>query len=418
MKFVEIDNKTIRHNLLNLRHLVFEVTESCNLNCKYCAYSDLYHGYDNREGENMPFAKVKQIIDYLYQLWTENYSEGVDTIRSISFYGGEPLLNVPFIKQVIDHVENLEKKGMVFAYAMTTNAMLLDKYMDFLVEKGFNLLISLDGDEFAHSYRVDHSGNNSFPRVFRNLKLLQEKHPEYFKSKVSFNSVLHNRSDIETVYRFIYAHFGKATRIAALNHVGICDTKKDEFVKMFRNPAESFYNSGKCSVLEYEMTTETPRVAALADYIQFQSGNVFDTYNNLYMNKDAMSFAPTGSCTPFVFRMFISVNGKILPCERVDHQFSMGQVYDDRVELDENFVANTHNYYVSKYVQQCNNCAVNRFCEICVYQVDDIEQENASCPDFHSTKRLEKRNNAIFKFLEAYPHYYKRITDENMFKIV
>jgi uncharacterized protein len=418
MKFIETDSKAIRHNLLNLRHLVFEVTDSCNLNCRYCAYSDLYQDFDSREEKNLSFAKAKQIIDYLYQLWTESYSEGVNRLKTISFYGGEPLLNVPFIKQIIDYVENLGEKGIVFVYAMTTNAMLLDKYMDFLVEKEFSLLISLDGDEFAHSYRVDHSGNNSFTRVFRNLKLFQEKYPEYFKSKITFNSVLHNRNDIEPVYRFIHTHFDKTPRIAALNPVGICDTKKDEFVKMFRNPAESFYNSKKCSALEYELTTGTPRVAALADYIQFQSGNIFDTYNDLYMNKNAMSFLPTGSCVPFAFRMFISVNGKILPCERVGHQFSMGQVYDNRVELDEKFVADTHNYYVSKYVQQCNNCAVNKFCEVCVYQVDDIEQENISCSDFHSVKRLEKKNKAIFEFLQAHPYYYKRITHENMFKIV
>jgi len=51
--------------------------------------------------------------------------------------------------------------------------------MDFLVEKNFILHISLDGDELSQSYRVDHSGKNSFNQIFRNVKLLQSTHPKY-----------------------------------------------------------------------------------------------------------------------------------------------------------------------------------------------------------------------------------------------
>lgn len=39
----------IEQNLINLKQLVFEVTDACNLRCKYCGYADLYEGYDKRE---------------------------------------------------------------------------------------------------------------------------------------------------------------------------------------------------------------------------------------------------------------------------------------------------------------------------------------------------------------------------------
>ena len=42
---------------------------------------------------------------------------------------------------------------------MTSNAVLLDKYQDYLAEKQFDILISLDGDEWGNSYRTDHAGN-------------------------------------------------------------------------------------------------------------------------------------------------------------------------------------------------------------------------------------------------------------------
>jgi uncharacterized protein len=39
---VQIDEKTILYHLQNIKHIVFEMTEKCNLNCRYCGLSDLY----------------------------------------------------------------------------------------------------------------------------------------------------------------------------------------------------------------------------------------------------------------------------------------------------------------------------------------------------------------------------------------
>ena len=413
MGFHKTTSQNIRYHLQSLNKLVFEVTDGCNLNCKYCAYSELYRGYDVREDKIISFTRAKLVIDYLYDLWKDSYSDGSNYEFNIGFYGGEPLLNIPVIKQIIDYVENLkfESTGRVCSYSMTTNAVLLDQYMDFIVGKNFNLLISLDGDEFAQSYRLDHSGKNSFERVFCNVKLLQKKYPEYFKEKIGFNSVLHSRNSVESIYNFIHTQFGKTPQIAPLRDVGICEEKKDEFIKMYRNPVESFYNSGNCETIESEMLMRAPRTARLTNYILYQSGNNCQTYNELYVNKDDFPLS-TGTCSPFSKKMFVTVNGKILPCERIDQHFSLGQVYDDRIELNEEYIADKHNYYVSKYEKQCINCACNRFCPQCVYQIDDICKENTQCPIFLSKEDLEKRNEDVLKFLEEYPHYYRRILEE------
>lgn len=61
--YLLINKENIEQNLINLRQLVFEVTDSCNLRCKYCGYADLYEGYDKRENLRFPFHKAKLIID-------------------------------------------------------------------------------------------------------------------------------------------------------------------------------------------------------------------------------------------------------------------------------------------------------------------------------------------------------------------
>ena len=411
MEFNKLTPKNIRHNLLNLPQLVFEVTDRCNLNCIYCAYSEFYRRHDTREGKNFPFTRAKLVIDYLYDLWKDNYSDGYNRELIISFYGGEPLLNVPLIKQVVEYCEGLEKIGLIYSYSMTTNAMLLNRYMDYLVEKDFKLLISLDGDEFSQSYRVDHSGKNSFERVFRNVKMLQEKHPAYFKSNVDFNSVLHNRNEVESIYQFIRTWFDKNPLIASLTEVGICEEMKDEFIKMYRNTSESFYRSNNCEAIEFDMFRRAPRIDRLTNYILYQSGNNHLTYNDLYVNKDNLPLS-TGTCLPFSKKMFVTVNGKILPCERIGHKFSLGQVYDDHIELNEENVVDMYNYFNSKYAKQCFKCACKKFCPICVYLNDSIFKDDSRCPIFLTKKALEERNDDIFKFLQGHPYYYRKILEE------
>jgi len=162
-----INEKIIKNNLINLDHIIFEVTERCNLKCKYCALSDqLYKIYNMRKSRDMPFKKAQLMIDYLINLWRENYLCDTNIPLIVGFYGGEPLMNISLIKKIINYFEQNNIIGRQIFYSMTTNALLLDKHIDFLAEKGFHLAISMDGNEFAQSYRIDKFEKNSFNAKF------------------------------------------------------------------------------------------------------------------------------------------------------------------------------------------------------------------------------------------------------------
>ncbi|MDR2971795.1 MAG: hypothetical protein LBU83_07715 [Bacteroidales bacterium] len=134
----------------------------------------------------------------------------------ISFYGGEPLLNMNFIKQVINYLEDNPCTARRFVYNMTTNAVLLDRYMDYLVEKNFTLLISLDGNAQNTAYRIDALGNPSFEKIVRNVDMLRDTYPDYFIHKVNFNAVLHNKSSVETIHHFFKEKYQKIAYISEL----------------------------------------------------------------------------------------------------------------------------------------------------------------------------------------------------------
>ena len=49
-----ITPELVLRNLANLPQLVFEVTDACNLKCKYCAYGEFYDDFDERENKVLP----------------------------------------------------------------------------------------------------------------------------------------------------------------------------------------------------------------------------------------------------------------------------------------------------------------------------------------------------------------------------
>lgn len=65
----ELKSNDILHQLINLEQLTLEVTDACNLKCRYCGYGNLYNTHDKRENLFLNFIKVKHVIDYLYEIW-------------------------------------------------------------------------------------------------------------------------------------------------------------------------------------------------------------------------------------------------------------------------------------------------------------------------------------------------------------
>jgi uncharacterized protein len=293
---------------------------------------------------------------------------------------------------------------------MTTNAMLLDRYMDFLVEKQFQLLISFDGNREGQSYRADHSGNNSFDRVYNNVKLLQYRYPEYFEKKVRFNAVLHNRNSVEDVYDFFRTEFRKTPRIAALNPYGVDPDKIEEFNKTYKNVKEDIHNSSNCEDLITEMGASYPDFVQTLFHVRNASGNFYNFYNELLIDSKKHEVLPTGTCLPFQKKMFITVNGKILQCERINHQFGLGQLHEDHVELDFDKIAEQHNNHRFYYEKQCEKCHGRGLCSVCV--LNEIGSKYEHCRFYLNEEKRKEHVDKMASLIRNYPDWYDSITNQ------
>ena len=163
---------------------------------------------------------------------------------------------------------------------------------------------------------------------------------------MNFNAVLHNRSTVDEVYHFIKDRYGKKPQITALNTTGIRPEKKDEFNRMFRNV--DLKESENYEALLDEMFMKSPEYYGACLFLQQYNKNVYRSYNDLFASEKALNFIPTGGCVPFSRKMFITVNGKILACERIGQQYGLGTAFpDDDIELSYQSIADLYkNYFV------------------------------------------------------------------------
>lgn len=363
--------ETIRQQVINLNQLTLEVTEDCNLNCKYCGYGEYYCDYEKRERRYMSFDTFRNVFEYLEENWRE-YAHSINTVY-ISFYGGEPLLNIEFIKKVVSYIQAKNIPYRNFKFNMTTNGILLNRHIEFFVKNQFHILVSIDGNLENNSYRLLQNNKPSFEILYKKLKTIREKYPSYFLSNIEFMTVLHNRNSYDDVIRYLKNEFGKVPNYSPLSTNGVNQSKIEEFEKMLNKSTEQSF---KClnNKEKEELATKHPENASTTNYIKKLSGNVFHTYSDLFINKNNLKYFPTGTCLPFGKRMFIAANENILPCERIGHRFSLGRLHANAIEIDYDKISEQYSEYYTKIIKQCANCYQAKHCTQCIFNFKNFEK--------------------------------------------
>lgn len=400
-----INAEMVKHCLANTPQITFEITEKCNLSCRYCGYGKLYNNKDPRSNRSLKPKDAQAVLMYIKGLWETGYSTTEDDIIYISFYGGEPLLNMDFIKSCVSYIEeHLCGFNKTFVYSLTTNAILLPKYMDYFAEKNFKLLISLDGDEQGSSYRQYHTGEPAFTDIIAAVNLLRKKYPIYYKDSVNFNSVLSNRSTVESINNFILSEFGKVPSISEINDTGINPDYKDEFKAMYRNKEDSMMGVHKT-----DNFLDDPRFDSIARYMQLHSPFFYMGYEELLFGKKQRKTIPTGTCLPFGKKIFITVGGKIMPCERIGYQYFLGIIKDGEIDIDFEAIAKKYNEYYTMSENICKCCAARKSCLCCMYNNGIVDNKKAKCKYFVTRTETEAIHRDIEDFFMIYPEAYSYI---------
>jgi uncharacterized protein len=406
-----INESTVKESITQTAQIVFEVTDFCNLNCSYCGLGELYENTDSRNSKNINIHSAINLLKYVFELRDDK-----DTQRLvIGFYGGEPLLNIRFIKQIVEVVHSLKaEKELEIGYIMTTNATLIDKYIDFLVANNFRTLVSLDGNEENNSYRIFRKNNkNSFSKIIENIDMIQRDYPEYFDSNINFNAVLHDRNSVKSVYEFIYNRYHKIPQISPLNPNDVDPDKEDIFKNMRHSVRESEteYIKEKDNLLPHNMIQPYKESISFLKYLSVNSyiSNIVSSTHN----ED--TYFPSSTCLPFQKKIFLTTSNKLLPCEKISSKYSMGEV-GENVIIDVNEIAKKYSSFYEHLEKVCRHCYLYRFCSRCMFEIKDLDKLNTGklnlCDSFHNQNEFRSKLFRVFSFLEKHPNCFFEILED------
>lgn len=354
--------------LSNLKVITFELTQRCNLKCLYCVYRDMYESSNFNKNFDLSFVKAKAVIDYFYNQLESHNSKSINRKFSIGFYGGEPLLNFKLLKQIVSYVDSLSPRNFYFDYNITTNGLLLDKYMDFLVNHNVSMLISLDGGSDASVYRKTRFDSDSFSIVFKNVSHLKNKYPEYFRQNVSFNAVFHDKSDLVQILSFFKENFDKIPMFSELTGVLV----KKESLNSYRSMYQSLdlalcQNKAKIAPsIHHEINPILPKTFK---FVEDCGGSHYRGYKHLLVGNLKTNHIPTASCTPFANKLFVSADGKFHPCEKVGYKYSLGSVDENgHIQINYQDILERYNGYYDRMAEKCIKCYRATSCVTCLFQ--------------------------------------------------
>lgn len=369
-----------------MSNITLEVTEKCNLRCKYCIYNTYQNNYRNFGQNDMDFSIAKKSIDYL----NKNSSKR-DEIY-IGFYGGEPLLNFSVIKESVEYSKKNIKNKKV-NYSLTTNATLITKDIAiFLAQNNFNILFSLDGPKEIHDdNRVMIDGTGSFDKAINGIKLFVETCNEInIAPSFGFNIVV-SGPDYENKYEKIQTFFSQQEWLPQNFYI---TSSLVDFA-----PSESQYvipQSDEERLIIQNIT------APLRDWSEknfkrgkkqlFSNGimnkDLITIHNRLLLDNPVIAYGMNGCCVPGQRRVYVTVDGNFLLCEKIGNVPPIGNVYNgfDIKSIKKHYIYD----FINELKKHCKDCWAVNLCTLCY--VDCYDQNGIHYNYRHSSCISHRKN--------------------------
>jgi uncharacterized protein len=186
----------------NIATIDLNVSSACNMRCRYCYIA--FESNQRRWAQQAVYdcgpplmngATARRAVDFLLA------ASGSAPKVQIIFFGGEPLLNFPLIRTVLEYAtERAAAVGKAVRFSLSTNGVLIDREMLALArDYAMDFQVSLDGPPEIHDrFRLLAGNRPSYQRILANLADL----PRPFPVSISARATLHRYStDILRVVR-------------------------------------------------------------------------------------------------------------------------------------------------------------------------------------------------------------------------
>ena len=286
------------------------LSQKCNLKCAYC-YGD--------EGEYGRRGTMKEEV--LNGSFERFFNDGLDKYF-ITFFGGEPLMNLPMMEKAAKLAEEYRRNGCAdISMGIVTNGTLYsDKIKKFFDNHIDDVTFSLDGPkELNDPQRVSKNGDSVYDTATENIRKLTEDG----KFNWAFRTIVTSRGcdKVEEIYDHLN-QFG-AGGVGVVNvdvppesPLYLSDEQYrhfvDQIIAVNRKGLRTFVDGGQAVAFEYPF------------YIMFY---FISRSHALY------------HCNAGTNLLAVTAEGDVYPCHRFvgDEAFNMGNVRDPELKKSEQF---------------------------------------------------------------------------------
>lgn len=320
-----------------IKALCLNIIHDCNLRCKYCfADEGEYHGCRQR----MSAEVGKKAIDYVIK------HSGPRKNIEVDLFGGEPLMAMDTIKEVVSYARSIEKEhNKNIRFTMTTNCTLLnDEIMEYLNENMVNIVLSLDGRKQVNDkVRVRCDGTGSYEAIVPKINKMIEKRD---KDKTHYVRGTFTRENID--------FFEDIKHLAELGY-------KEISVEPVVLPDEH-----ELSLREEDLPVIFEQYDKLYEEMckRYGEGNEFNFYHfNVDLKGGPCVYKRISGCGAGHEYIAVTPEGDVYPCHQFvgNEEFKLGTIYDDdykfNEELSDEFKA-AHIYNKPK----CKECWARFYC--------------------------------------------------------
>lgn len=331
---------------------IIAITEQCNLRCTYCCYSGEYEGNHSHNSRTLCEGDIQAIYDFIAK------TAKTKPIR-ISFYGGEPLVNYPLVQYAIQAGHQRWEDDVIFSVS-TNGTLLTEERIDWLVNNGVELAISIDGTQpFHDTYRVDAKGNGSYTKVRNALAYLH--HNTFNKyPKVVLMMTLPSVSTLIPIaqawHKDEVLHHYAPTHISGLTPNFLQGVEKEEWEAL-----------------------KTQYIQLLDAYEQHPEWLVlqtfFDEIVSYWKNRPVFEVSestPLSACMPVNTKLYIDTNLQLAVCEKFNDRFRIGSINDG---IDWQKANEMTKEYYRKRENRCAYCSAVRMCNMCLTSIEYTDDQ-------------------------------------------
>ena len=331
---------------------IIATTEQCNLRCNYCCYSGEYEGNHSHNSRTLCEGDIQAIYDFIAK------TAKTKPIR-ISFYGGEPFVNYPLVQYAIQLGQQRWEDDVTFSVS-TNGTLLTEERIDWLVNNGVELAISIDGTQpFHDAHRVDAKGNGSYAKVRNALAYLHNNTFNQYP-KVVLMMTLPSVSTLIPIAQAwhedeVLQHYAP-THISGLTPNFSQGVEKEEWEALktrYTNLLNAYEQHPEWSVLQ----------------------TFFDEIVSYWKNRPVFEVSestPLSTCMPVNTKLYIDANLQLAVCEKFNDRFRIGSINDGIYWQKANEM--TKEYY-RKRENRCTYCPAVRMCNMCLTSIAYTDEQ-------------------------------------------